>query len=161
MKRLYSTDDLRHLYYAHDTDMIRLRDANISREEIKTEIRWRVWWERFRNYLLLIGAVAAVIAAVEGAMPTGSLPSSGGAQSPSGGSVIPVLALVVAILAVFFGPLVARANTQRQIRVTTREAWMREFREQVATIMATTSGCRLLIATSGTSIRLILRAKTS
>jgi hypothetical protein len=45
---------------------------------------------------------------------------------------ISVLALVVAILAVFFGPLIARANVQRQIQVASREAWMREFREQVA-----------------------------
>jgi len=34
----------------------------------------------------------------------------------------------VAILAV----LVARANVQRQLQVAAREAWMREFREQVA-----------------------------
>jgi hypothetical protein len=46
--------------------------------------------------------------------------------------MISVLSLVVAILAVFFGPLVARANVQRQIRATAREAWMREFREKVA-----------------------------
>jgi hypothetical protein len=50
--------------------------------------------------------------------------------------MISVLSLVVAILAVFFGPLVARANTQRQIRATAREAWIREFREQAATLMA-------------------------
>ena len=68
------------------------------------EIRWRVWWERVGYGVLLIGAVAAVIAAVEGAMPTGSLPLSGGIQSSSGGSMISVLALVVAALAVFFGP---------------------------------------------------------
>ena len=53
--------------------------------------------------------------------------------------MISVLALVVAALAVFFGPLVTRANTQRQIQVTAREAWMREFREQVAQFIAGTA----------------------
>jgi hypothetical protein len=50
--------------------------------------------------------------------------------------MISVLSLVVAILAVFFGPLVARASVQRQIRVTSREAWMREFREKVAEFLS-------------------------
>ena len=35
--------------------------------------------------------------------------------------MIAVLSLVVAILAVFFGPLIMRANVQRQIRATARE----------------------------------------
>jgi hypothetical protein len=52
--------------------------------------------------------------------------------SPSG---IAVLSLVVAILAVFFGPLLARANLQRQLQVTAWEAWMREFREQLAVLL--------------------------
>jgi hypothetical protein len=43
-----------------------------------------------------------------------------------------VLSLVMAILAV----LVARSNVQRQIQVTAREAWMHEFREQVATALS-------------------------
>jgi hypothetical protein len=42
--------------------------------------------------------------------------------------VISVLALGVSLAAV----LVARANLQRQLQVAAREAWMREFREQVA-----------------------------
>jgi hypothetical protein len=50
--------------------------------------------------------------------------------------MISVLSLVVAILAVFFGPLIARANVQRQIAVAVREAWMREFRGQVALFLA-------------------------
>ena len=107
-------------------------DITISRADLEAVILWRVWWERFGYYLLLIGAVAAVIAAIEGALPTGT---SSGVQSPSGGSVVPVLSLVVAILAVFFGPLIARANTQRQLQVAAREAWMREFREQVAALL--------------------------
>jgi hypothetical protein len=49
--------------------------------------------------------------------------------------MISVLSLVVAILAVFFGPLIARANVQRQLQVAAREAWMREFREQVAAML--------------------------
>lgn len=50
-------------------------------------------------------------------------------------AMISVLALVVAILAVFFGPLVARWNVQRQIRATAREAWMRDFRQHAAELL--------------------------
>ena len=48
--------------------------------------------------------------------------------------MISVLSLVVAILAVV-GPLVARANTQRQIRAAARETWMREFRQHAAEML--------------------------
>jgi hypothetical protein len=58
--------------------------------------------------------------------------------------IIPILALVVAILAVFFGPIIGRANVQRQIRVATREAWIREFREQVARLLARIQALRHL-----------------
>jgi hypothetical protein len=142
----FTTDDLRVVWRGMqlEDDPATLRgDITISRADLEAEIRRRVWWERFGYYLLLIGAVAAVIAAIEGAMPAaGSLPSQGGAQSASGGSMIPVLALVVAILAVFFGPLVARANTQRQIRATARETWIREFREQVAKLLSSDAALR-------------------
>ena len=63
--------------------------------------------------------------------------------------MISVLSLVVAILAVFFGPLVGRANIQRQLQVTSREAWMRDFREQVAQFL--TSVMRRARAEAGTS----------
>lgn len=72
--RLYSTDDLRELYQGKprtdEGDLIPLRDGIVSRAEIKAEILWRLWWDRFGYRVLLavsvIGAVAAVIAAVEG-----------------------------------------------------------------------------------------------
>jgi hypothetical protein len=61
--------------------------------------------------------------------------------------MISVLSLVVAILAVFFGPLIARANVQRQLQVAAREAWMREFREQVAAMLTSSQalGRRVLL----------------
>ncbi len=49
--------------------------------------------------------------------------------------MIPVLALVVAILAAFFGPLVTWTIARRQIALTARETWMRQFREQVAALL--------------------------
>jgi hypothetical protein len=55
------------------------------------------------------------------------------ATSPSGTPLIlSILALVVSLVVGIGAVLMARANVQRQIQVTTREAWMREFREQVA-----------------------------
>jgi hypothetical protein len=50
--------------------------------------------------------------------------------------MIPVLSLVVAMLAVFFGPLVAWTVARQQIAVNAREMWLRELREQVALFMA-------------------------
>jgi hypothetical protein len=67
---LYTTDDLRRLYQATSDDPIRLRDGIVSRVQIVAELRWRVFWARSGYVLLLlvrvIGAVAAVIAAIEG-----------------------------------------------------------------------------------------------
>jgi hypothetical protein len=42
---------------------------------------------------------------------------------------------VVTILVAFVAPLVAWAVAQRQIQVTARETWMREFRQQAAEIL--------------------------
>jgi hypothetical protein len=61
---LYSTDDPRHLYHTGRTEVFRLDD-------VKAEIRWRVWCEEWIFSLLtllaaVIGAAAAIIAAVEG-----------------------------------------------------------------------------------------------
>jgi hypothetical protein len=71
--RLYSTDDLRHLYHQHagdDSTPIRLRDGIINRRQIKEVILHRVWWDQFGYFLLLavsvVAAFAAVIAAIEG-----------------------------------------------------------------------------------------------
>jgi hypothetical protein len=62
----------------------------------------------------------------QGAVPM-TATSSGGIPL-----IIRVLSLMVAIVAVFVGPFVARSKVQRQIRAASREAWMRKFREQVA-----------------------------
>jgi hypothetical protein len=72
------------------------------------------------------------------------------ATSPSGTPlIISILSLVVAILAVF----VARSNVQRQIQVTAREAWIREFREQVATLLANGANAdRTCVSCSGSVI---------
>jgi hypothetical protein len=68
--QLYTTDDLRRLYQKTNDDPIRLRDGIVSRVQLVAEIRWRIFLERFGYGLLLfvsvIGAIAAVIAAVEG-----------------------------------------------------------------------------------------------
>jgi hypothetical protein len=56
--------------------------------------------------------------------------------------MIPVLSLVVAILAVLFGPLVARANLRQQLARTAQETWLREFREQVALFLAAQDALR-------------------
>jgi hypothetical protein len=50
--------------------------------------------------------------------------------------MISFLSLVVAILAVFFGPLVAWAVARQQIAVAARETWMHEFRENVAAFLS-------------------------
>ncbi len=67
---LYTTDDLRRLYQKTNDDPVRLRDGIVSRVQLVGEIRWRIFLERFGYGLLLfvsvIGAIAAVIAAVEG-----------------------------------------------------------------------------------------------
>jgi hypothetical protein len=67
---LYTTDDLRRLYQTTGDDSIRLRDGIVSRVELVAVIRWRVLKARFSYGLLLIvsviGAIAAVVAAVEG-----------------------------------------------------------------------------------------------
>ena len=67
---LYSTDDLRRLYQLESGEPIRLRDALLSRAELKAEILWRLWCERWRFWITLwialIGALAAIIAAIEG-----------------------------------------------------------------------------------------------
>ena len=62
----------------------------------------------------------------QGAVPM-TATSSGGIPL-----IIRVPSLMVAIVAVFVGPFVARSKVQRQIRAASREAWMRKFREQVA-----------------------------
>jgi hypothetical protein len=80
--------------------------------------------------LTVVLIVLTVVLVVEGATPPGNLPS--GVQSPSGGSVIPVLALVVTILVAFVAPTVTLRVARQRIDVEAREAWMRAFREQVA-----------------------------
>ena len=56
---------MRRLYHEATSEPIRLRDSNISREELKAEIRWREgrderrYWAMF--FLTLIGAFAAIV----------------------------------------------------------------------------------------------------
>jgi hypothetical protein len=67
---LYTTDDLRRLYQTETGELIRLRDSNLTRAELKAEILRRVCRERWVARLTLlaavIGAVAAIVAAIEG-----------------------------------------------------------------------------------------------
>lgn len=67
---LYSTDDLRRLYQSEAGEPIRLRDSLLSRAELKAEILWRVrrerWVARLTLLAAVIGAAAAIVAAVEG-----------------------------------------------------------------------------------------------
>ena len=72
---LYSTDDLRHLYQDKGqenelSELVRLRDGMPTLDELKAEIRWRVWREAWVSLLTLLaavdGAAAAIVAAVEG-----------------------------------------------------------------------------------------------
>ena len=71
-------------------------------------------------------------------MTQGAVPMT---ATSSGGTplIIAVLALGISSLSAIgsiAAVLVARANMQRQIQATAREAWMREFRERVATLLA-------------------------
>ena len=130
--RFFTTDDLRGIWRSMpgggaDARTSLRDDVTTSRVELEAEIQRRVWRERFGNIVLLIGAGAAVVAAIEGA--------GGGIQGSGGGSMLSVLSLVVTILVAFVAPLVAWAVAQRQIQVTARETWMREFRQQAAEIL--------------------------
>jgi hypothetical protein len=68
--QLYTTDDLRRRYQENGDDTIRLRDGFISRAELISEIRCRVFWARFGYGVMLvmtvIAAFAAFVAALEG-----------------------------------------------------------------------------------------------
>ena len=50
--------------------------------------------------------------------------------------ILSILSLVVSLVVGVGAVLMARANLQRQIQVAAREAWMREFREKVAVLLA-------------------------
>lgn len=50
--------------------------------------------------------------------------------------MVTVLSLVIAILAVFFGPIVAWEVARQQIAATARETWMRDLREKVAVFLS-------------------------
>ncbi len=67
---LYSTDDLRRMYQSEIDEPIRLRDSLLSRAEVKAEILRRVrnerWVGRLTFLAAVVGAVAAIVAAVEG-----------------------------------------------------------------------------------------------
>ena len=65
---LYSIDQLRKFYHhaqgEHRT-LLRLRNSNVTREEVEAEIRWRVHREERRFWLL---ATMAFIAALSGCL---------------------------------------------------------------------------------------------
>jgi hypothetical protein len=67
---LYSTDDLRREYQSESSEGILLRGGVILRTELRAEILWRLWCERWVSWITLlaavVGAVAAIVAAVEG-----------------------------------------------------------------------------------------------
>jgi hypothetical protein len=68
--KLWTTDDLRHLYQGNSSNLIKLSDGLIDRAELVAEIRWRVLWSRISYFILLlvslIAAIGAVFAAIEG-----------------------------------------------------------------------------------------------
>lgn len=64
--------------------------------------------------------------------------------------MITFLSLIVAILAVFFGPLVAWAVARQQIAVTARETWMRDLRDKVAAFLSAHQAYLLHIASHTT-----------
>jgi hypothetical protein len=63
--------------------------------------------------------------------------------APSGTPLIlSVLSLVVSLVVGIGAVLMARANLQRQIQAAAREAWMREFRENVALLLTSENATR-------------------
>ena len=67
---LHSVDDLRRIYQVDLGDPVRMRDSILKRQELRSEIEWRVWRESLRFWLGLIvgavGTIAAIVAAWEG-----------------------------------------------------------------------------------------------
>ena len=64
--------------------------------------------------------------------------------------ILSILSLVVSLVVGIGAVLMARANLQRQIQVTAREAWMREFREQVAALLSAYASYREHVRTHTT-----------
>ena len=68
---LHSTDDLRRLIQAEEREGVQLsRGVVIFRTELRAEILWRLRCERWVSRIILlaavVGAFAAIVAAVEG-----------------------------------------------------------------------------------------------
>jgi hypothetical protein len=57
--KLYTTDDLRHLYQAETGEIIHLRDGVVSRTQLVAVIRWRVFWAQFGYVILLAVSIAS------------------------------------------------------------------------------------------------------
>lgn len=56
--------------------------------------------------------------------------------------IISVLSLFITFLVAFIAPLIAWAVARQQINVAAREAWLREFRNQVAAFLAADASLR-------------------
>jgi hypothetical protein len=143
--QFFTIDDLRRDWRAisggADARTTLRDDVTITRAELEAEIRWRVWWEQVGHGVLLFGAVAAVIAAGAGVIAawegsTAPSPYPSATVVTQSTSIVPVLALVVTVLVALVAPLTTWLVAQRQIGVTAREAWMREFREQLAALLS-------------------------
>jgi hypothetical protein len=57
--KLYTTDDLRHLYQETKEESIRLRDGYVDRSQLVAVIRWRIFLEEFRYVVLLAVSLAS------------------------------------------------------------------------------------------------------
>jgi len=57
--KLYTTDDLRHLYQTEKDAIIHLRDGTVSRMQLVAVIRWRIFLEQFGYSILLAVSFAS------------------------------------------------------------------------------------------------------
>jgi len=65
-------------------------------------------------------------------------------------SFFSLIVAILAVLAAFASARMARTNAQQQIRVATREAWMREFREQISHFLGIFGALHMTRNTQGT-----------
>ena len=83
---LYSVDQLRTFYHhaqGDDRTLIRLRNSNVGRDEVATEIRWRLHRAEFRFWLLAVMACRAAVASCASVILAGLALHHGGLLSGS------------------------------------------------------------------------------